>query len=157
MKNKFLALATLTVFLVAAGSAQMMGNNPRMDMRDNMESNVDADVQNLEEARERLERANTMISNLQDRVQELEQQLEMSQERRRAENISNISERQQQRDEEQGRERNATNMNKSNNGTSGDRGPSEEARENINGTPGSEQARENRPGFVNQLLQGLFG
>lgn len=157
MKNKFLALATLTVFLVSAGSAQMMGNNPRMDMRDNIESNVDADVQNLEEARERLERANTVISNLQDRVQELEQQLENSQEKRRSENSSNISESQQQGDEKQGRERNTTNMNKSNNGTSGQVGPSEEARENINDTPGSEQAQENRPSFVNRLLRGLFG
>lgn len=35
-------------------------------------------------------------------------------------------------------------------------GPNQNAQENVNGTPGSEQAQERRPGFVSRMLSGFF-
>lgn len=139
MNRKILVSLIAFSILATPVAAELPGNGVKsMAQQQNQAPSHDMEPQNLEEAKQRINRLESLVTQLRERVQELER--------------------------ERGRERNRTNATEDgeNNSTRGpqnrtDGGPAEPARENINGTPGSENAQENRPGFVNRLLRGLFG
>lgn len=118
---------------------------------DSEESGVEelerVEVQNLEQARERINELRTMVMDLRRQVAELE-----AEESSRGNGAEVEIERDDGEVSVEGETPNGTEFE-----AESERGPNENAEENINGTPGSEQAQQNRPGFVSRMLSGFFG
>ena len=112
------------------------------------------EVQNLEQAKERIEKLRGMVIELRKEVVELEggeSETEAEFERREGSSESEDEHGQETEAEvehESGETETEAEVERE--------GPSEEARENVNGTPGNDQAEDNRPGFVSRMLGGFF-
>lgn len=139
MKEKILVSLIAFSILATPVAAELPGNGLKSMAQQQREAPThNMEPQNLEEAKQRIDELQSLVTQLRERVQELER------ERNRERNRTNVTER-----PEDNSTRGPENRT--------DGGPAEPARENVNGTPGSETAQENRPGFVSRLLRGLFG
>ena len=117
------------------------------------ESNERAVQARIEAKQEQIERYRERISELQEEIQQLRE--------------DGAVEEQEERDREVEREmrRDGEDTEVEIEAEDGDReveveaeteGPDQNARENVNGTPGSEESQERRPGFVSRMLSGFF-
>jgi|GEM_PF-608080 hypothetical protein len=115
-------------------------------------------VQNLERARERITELREQVRELKLRVAELEgERSDLPDE------ASDRAEEARDREVERDFERDGEDTEVEVEAEDGDReleveaeGPNQNAQENVNGTPRSEQAQQRRPGFVSRMLSGFF-
>lgn len=102
------------------------------------------EVQNLEQARQRISELRGMVMDLRREVAELK--AERSGSEAEIEFKRENGETELEAKKEAGEREAEVEM----------KGPNKNARENVNGTPGSDQAERNRPGFVSRMLSGFF-
>lgn len=127
------------------------------------------EVQNLEQAKERIGELRKMVINLREEVAGLEaedsesdSETEVEFERQNgeteaeAEKDSNGQETEAEMERERYENRTDTEAEFETEGPPEDRGSSQNARDSVNGTPGNEQAQEKRPGFVSNFLNRFF-
>ena len=108
------------------------------------------EVQNLEQAKQRIEELRGMVMDLRREAAETEDsesERELDVERRNGETEIEVEQESGEQETEAEIERR---------GPPENRGPSQNARDAVNGTPGNEQAQQRRPGFVSNFLSGFF-
>ena len=121
------------------------------EKKDQVEQLERVEVENLEQAKERINELRTMVMDLRRQVAALEQPEDGKAENERGNGEIEV-EKEDGETKVEGETPNGTEFE-----FEGDSNASKEARENINGTPGSDTAQENRPGFVSRMLNSIFG
>ncbi|MFB6144566.1 MAG: hypothetical protein ABEJ98_04615 [Candidatus Nanohaloarchaea archaeon] len=133
------------------------------DESDGVKKLEKVEVQSLEEARKRIKELRSMVMELRGKVAELEGRADSE---RGAEFERRGNETEAEVENKSGETKSEAEIERGSKGTEGEaerRGPpagqepSENARENVNGTPGSDQAQQRRPEFINKLLSSFFG
>ena len=120
-----------------------------------LEEELEKESRNQRAVQARIEAKEEQIERYRERISQLEEEIEQLREEGTAEDSESEAEVELERDGEETEVEAEAEQ--------GDReveveaeGPNQNARENVNGTPGSEQAQQRRPGFVSRMLSGFF-